>query len=159
RAKVPAGSTVGPAFSPTGRLFATGGQDGVVRVGEGATGKEVARLAGHLGAVRALAFAPDRPPPGSGAGDRTAPAGGVAALARAARRPVVPLGATRLRPLWQQVLGTNAARAYQAVLELEGSPREAVPFLKEKLAGEAWAYPRQIPKLIAALDSDRFDVR
>lgn len=46
------------AFSPDGRLAATGGADALVRVHEVATGKRVATLRGHSGPVFDLAFHP-----------------------------------------------------------------------------------------------------
>src|SRR5262249_7544340 len=57
------------AFSPDGRLIAAGhgGSDGVVRVWEISTGKEVVAFRGHAGGVNAVAFTPK--------GDRIASAG------------------------------------------------------------------------------------
>jgi WD40 repeat protein len=50
--------TTGIAFSPDGRLLATGGMDGMVRVGDLAT-KKLVRTLEHQAQVRGVAFSPD----------------------------------------------------------------------------------------------------
>jgi WD40 repeat protein len=45
-------------FSPDGRHIVTGSQDGRVRVWASDTGEELQMIAGHLGAVWSVAFAP-----------------------------------------------------------------------------------------------------
>src|SRR5437868_1544507 len=47
------------AVSPDGARVAGAGQDGSIRLWNGADGKEVRRLAGHHGAVQALALSPN----------------------------------------------------------------------------------------------------
>jgi WD40 repeat protein/serine/threonine protein kinase len=47
------------AFSPDGRLLASGGAGGAVRLSDAATGTEVARFRGHSSALIAVAFSPD----------------------------------------------------------------------------------------------------
>jgi WD40 repeat protein/serine/threonine protein kinase len=47
------------AFSPDGKLLATGDEFGTIRLFDVPTSKEVASLRGHGGTIRALVFAPD----------------------------------------------------------------------------------------------------
>jgi WD40 repeat protein len=59
----PFGGHSGPvrclAFSPAGTSFATGGDDGVLRLWDAATGEETAQLSGHAGWVGSVAYHPD----------------------------------------------------------------------------------------------------
>jgi WD40 repeat protein len=47
------------AFSPNGKLIATGGYDRVIHLWDSNTGKRVRTLAGHPGIVTCVAFSPD----------------------------------------------------------------------------------------------------
>ncbi len=49
----------GVAYSPDGKLVATGGRDLSLRLWDAATGKEVRKMTGHRGDVFGVAFSPD----------------------------------------------------------------------------------------------------
>ena len=60
------------ALSPDGKLAATGGDDGVVKLWDAATGEPLEKSFTHRGEVRALAFSRDGKFLATGSGDRTA---------------------------------------------------------------------------------------
>jgi RNA polymerase sigma factor (sigma-70 family) len=148
-----AGEGVGAvAFSPDGRTLATGGS--AVRLWEVATGQLRATLAGHAGEVSALAFAPDGRSLASGSVDTTILTWGLAG-------PAVRPTPRQLRALWDDLAG-DAAPAYEAIRALAAAPEEAVPFLRERLkpVPPLTAPGRErLARLLADLDSDRFEVR
>ncbi|HYT93533.1 MAG TPA: sigma-70 family RNA polymerase sigma factor [Gemmataceae bacterium] len=59
------------AFSPDGKLLASGGADREVRLQDVASGNEVRRLVGHAGAVTSVAFSPDARRLATGSADTT----------------------------------------------------------------------------------------
>jgi RNA polymerase sigma factor (sigma-70 family) len=144
-------------FSPDGRLFATG-RDHAIAVWDLAEDREVGRLTGHNGDIRGLAFAPDGTRLVSGSEDTTALVWEVNGLRR---RQLVREGLTapKLDRLWNELSSGDASAAYRAQWALALAPRQAVPFLAQKVRPAAPADGRLVAQLLADLDSEDFAVR
>ncbi len=158
------------AFSPDGRRLAScsgkWGQDkgGELKVWDVATGKELLSLQPHTTAIWSIAFSPDGQRLASSSGKFNAIAPGEVKVwdlsgLPATPAPLVP-DAGQLAALWDDLGGNDVPKAYRAVWSMSAAPAQVVPFLKERVrppVGNA-VYER-VPKLIAHLDDDDFEVR
>ena len=59
------------AYAPDGATFASGGEDGTVRIWDTRTGQQQQQLTGHIGTVWLLAYSPDGATLASCGGDGT----------------------------------------------------------------------------------------
>jgi RNA polymerase sigma factor (sigma-70 family) len=146
------------AFSPDGKTFAVGRNDGSIYLSEVATGQVRQVLEGHESEIHALTFSPDGTTLISGSSDTTALVWDLTAGAGSdrSRRPLSPQA---LDDLWATLAVADAAKAYRAVQTLAAAPRQAAGLLKERLRLIAPVDQRRVERLLADLNSDRFAVR
>jgi hypothetical protein len=146
----------GAAYSLGGRLLAHSLADGTILIWDVAAKRELSRLRGHRGYAATLAFSPDGNTLASGGRDTTCLIWDVAHLTKAAKPQGTSVDATAC---WSDLVGRDAARAYDAMCGLAADPSQAVRLLNVHLPPAALADPGKIAKLIAELDSDEFKVR
>jgi RNA polymerase sigma factor (sigma-70 family) len=146
------------ALAADGKLAATAGMEGEVRLWDAAGSREDRRFDAGLGALNAVAFAPD--------GDRLATAGKDGAIVWDLTRDEKPLPPDfkltekDLAGLWDDLAADGGGKVYAAQRTLRADPARSVPFLQERLRPRAEGPDdKQLKRLVADLDSDDFDAR
>ena len=153
RYQAPGHAPLAVAFDPRGDALLTAGQDGTIRLWMLWTAAEAKLLRGHLGAVTALAFAPDGRSFLSGSADTTA-------LVWPAPAAAAPAGGDKpeLAALWGALAGEDGPALLRAIHEMVRRPGESVPFLA-KHAQLPLPDPKAVAALIAQLDDRAFEAR
>jgi WD40 repeat protein/LmbE family N-acetylglucosaminyl deacetylase len=158
---LPAGPIV---FSPDGRALAAGLFQpqlaaGRVALWEVMTGRKRREFGGLHGSPLSLAFSPDGKLLASGCSDTTVlfwDMTGVL-LAGSGAKP----SAGGMEAAWADLANPDAAAGYRAMRKLAAAPALAVPLLAKNVrpAGGKPADAREMARLVAELDDDRFEVR
>jgi hypothetical protein len=153
-----AGAVFDLAFAPDGRTLATACWDAKVRLWEVATWEKRRQFEGHRGRLFHADFSPDGRTLASGSSNGEVLLWDVTGLATERFRQVRPLSAEELESLWRELQGSDAAGAYRAVGMLAAAPRQAVPFLKDRLR-PATVGSTQVEQWLADLGAEDFAVR
>ncbi len=140
----------GLAYSGDGRLLATCGNDGAVRVWEVSTGEKVLERNGHEGEATGVAVSPD--------GRSVLSAGDDGQVFVWALRPASSGPKPTLEALWKALGSDKAKDAYRAVLRMSEAPGAAA-FLRKKVPPVEPVDEKRLAKLLAELGSDRFATR
>jgi hypothetical protein len=69
------------------------------------------------------------------------------------------IGAKDLDGYWTDLADDDVPKAYRTIGTLAGSPALCVPFMKNRLKPAAETDAKQVPRLLADLDSDQFETR
>jgi RNA polymerase sigma factor (sigma-70 family) len=148
----------GVAFSPDGRTLAAAETDGGLVLYETASGQPRRRLEGHQGKTEAVAFSADGKRVVSIGSDLTALVWDATGRLDPGRPRRADLSPRQLEESWSALAGTDAARAWEAILVL-GSSEGTPSFLRERLRPVPGVDERRLARLVADLDSDQFAER
>jgi hypothetical protein len=147
------------AFSADGRYLATAHQTSEIHLWDILAGREVGRLQGHEGGVVGLLFAPDGKYLFSGGTDTAVLTWDLARLIRPAPAPAARLEPQALDVLWTDLAAKDATRAFEAIRKLSNAPDQAVPLIQQGVRAAALPDSKRLARLLADLESDRFEVR
>jgi WD40 repeat protein len=144
-------------FSPDGKHLLAGQRDGTLRVWDVKTGEVLVDFPTQQGPVTGLAFSADGETLATGSKDTTVLLWDWSHVSTQAKPPKArpQLGKLKAKELVADLGGTDAARAYKAILALSAHPDEAIPLLKPVLTpGKPMKVePGQVKKLLADLES------
>jgi WD40 repeat protein len=146
------------AFSADGRRVALACDEGAVHVWDVLSGKEIGRLAGHLGEVSALAFSPDGKALATGGDDAIGLVWDLTAL-KPEPAPAVKPEKADLEKMWAELQTADGKSSLVAMSTLTAAPERSLPFLDSLLKQPEEVEPGRIEKLITDLDARRFVTR
>ena len=147
------------AFSPDGGILAYRGKGNSIHIWSVAAAREIGAFTGHEGSIAALAFTPDGKRLVTGSRDATMLLWDVASVRRAMQPATGDLQAKELADLWSDLLQEDAGKAFRSIRTLATASKQAVPFLRDRVKPAVPADPKKLERLIADLDSEKFDVR
>ena len=149
------------AFSPNGKILASGGDPGEmsIRLWEVASGKQLGGFAGHRSRHTSLVFSPNGRLLASGSYDNTALVWDVDGAVGNKATPVVKLAPKELEILWTNLASGNASLAYQAIGMLTRGGDDPVAYLVKNLQKSPKTELERIDQWLADLDSGNFAVR
>jgi WD40 repeat protein len=152
------GLSHGLVLSPDGKSFAAAEEDHTIRVWEVSTRGERVRFRSPDKRPTALAWTPDGRILAQGSEDVSVLLWDLGGLRERGRRPG-PLSPKELQARWADLAGADAAAGYRAIGTLAAGPGQGVPFIREHLRPASPVDVRTVTRLVAELDSGRFETR
>jgi RNA polymerase sigma factor (sigma-70 family) len=147
------------AFSPSGHNLALATNTGAIQLWEVVSGKRIRHYRAHQGAAYSVAFSPDGRTLASGGEDGMARFHCVTGLGKVGRFRI-RLTPEALEELWDDLAGTDAREAHEAIWILVAASADSIPLLATKLPFPgAAADLRRAHQLVADLDSNRYAIR
>jgi RNA polymerase sigma factor (sigma-70 family) len=150
--------SAGPmALSPDEKTLAAA-EGKTILLWELASGMERGRFAGHRERIESLAFSPDGRLLASGSLDHTALVWDVTGVCPDGKWTSRAAAPEEIDRLWADLGSTDGVRAYRALWRMAAG-RQSVAFLALRLGPVPRIAEERVARLIAELDSDRFEVR
>lgn len=146
------------AFSPSGDLLAVPTNDGTTTLIDIRLGRAIGTLKGDQGRPCSLAFGADGRTLLTGGADGTVLIWDIHGLVLKARS-TLELSASKIDAAWNELADANAVTAYRAMATLVKSPSQAVKLLRGKLKPIEPVTAAHMNKLIADLNSDKYQAR
>jgi WD40 repeat protein len=157
-------------FSPDGRRLAScsgkwsSDQGGELKIWDVATGTELLSFKPHTTPIWGSSFSPDGKRLATASGKFNPRDGSEVKVWDVSGLRTPPAAAApdvqRLETLWNELGAKDALKAYRAVFALSAAPGKSVPFVTERVRPPVSNSVYEcIPKLIADLDADDFEVR
>jgi hypothetical protein len=146
-------------FSPNRRLLATAEGAHSIRIWEMSTRGERCRFLSPDNRTSVLAFSPDGCTLAQGSEDISVLLWDVIGLRGKDRPRSTSLTPKEMQTLWQELASQDAAVAYRAIGKLAAGSTDSVSFIRAHLRPVSPVDAPRINRLVADLDSDRFESR
>jgi WD40 repeat protein len=147
------------AYSPDGALVVAAGPDQTLWCWDALSGEQLGKRRGDQADVRVLAFAPDGRKLVSGGRDGTLLLWDVAGFWKEERPRAERLEAAEERQCWEDLAGTDAARAVRALSRFRAAPLQALALVREHVRPAVAPAAATLERWIKDLDSSEFAVR
>ena len=147
------------AFSPDGRMLASAGMDEKIRIWSVSTREQIVERSGQEGWAYSLVYSPDGQTLASAGLDNTVLLWSLKGVVPPPSGSPTPVTDQDLDRLWDDLGGTDAAKASDAIWVLVESPAEVLRLVEQRSARAAAVDAKRVQGLIGDLEADDFETR